>query len=91
MKTTSRVGYVMLLAVFAMPALAVDAESESCEQIRARIGQPPLANPDLLRSLSARTECRFTAGEVYRAAYGDRPLPREEPMERHHHREDDDD
>jgi hypothetical protein len=82
---------VALLAVLAVPALAADPQSETCEQIRARIGQPPLADPDLLRSLSARTDCRFTAAEVYRAAYGDKPLPKDQPHYRHDHRHDDDD
>lgn len=82
---------LLLLAVLAAPTQAAEPPTESCEQIRARIGQPPLADPELLRSLSARTDCRFTAAEVYRAAYGDLPLPREEPSRRHDHREGDDD
>jgi hypothetical protein len=71
---------------------AADQPPEPCGAIRARIGVAPLADPDLLRSLAARTDCAFTSAEAYRAAYGDRPLPAPELREsRRRHRHDDDD
>ena len=87
---------LMLLAALLAPPFAnaaTDAPAESCEQPRARIGVPPLASHDLLRNLALRKDCGFTSSEVYRAAYGDKPLPEEPREQRRHHRhhEDDDD
>jgi hypothetical protein len=44
----------------------------------------------LLREIAARKDCAFTAAEVYRAAYGDRPLPPEDREQRRHRHDDDD-
>jgi len=74
-----------------MEAMAAEPPNETCEQIRAKIGRLPPADHELLRSLAARQECRFTAAEVYRAAYGDKPMPAVELHPQRHHREDDDD
>lgn len=82
---------VTSLILASLPLPAADEPAESCDAIRARIGVAPLADPDLLRSLAARQDCAFTAAEVYRAAYGDRPLPPpEERGQRRHHHDDDD-
>lgn len=68
-----------LLCLLAADANSANFQEESCDQIRALIsaqtGLP--ANPDrnLLQKLG-RPECRFTAAEVYRAAYGDKPMPK---------------
>lgn len=87
---------VALLAVVPQISVAAEGQIESCEQIRAKIGVLPLADPDLLRQLAARTDCLFTSGEAYRAAYGgDLPSFRatandrraEEDDEDHEHRE----
>jgi hypothetical protein len=74
-----------------LPLHAADDPAESCDVIRARIGVAPLADPELLRSLAARQDCAFTSAEVYRAAYGDRPLPPPEPRDSRHYRQHDDD
>jgi hypothetical protein len=81
------------LAALAVPAAAAQ-DAAACDVIRARIGQLPPADPELLRTLALRKECRFTAAEVYRAAYGDKPMPKyDESRWRHRqrHRERDDD
>jgi hypothetical protein len=57
---------------------AVPAPERSCEEIRADIGVLQPANPELLRSIALRKDCGFTSAEVYKAAYGDRPLPPQE-------------
>jgi hypothetical protein len=67
-----------------------EASVDPCGSIRARIGVAPLADPDLLREIAARKDCAFTAAEVYRAAYGDRPLPPEDREQRRHRHDDDD-
>lgn len=71
-------------------SLAAEEPPETCEQIRARIGVPPLAAPDFLRTLALRKDCAFTSAEFYKAAYGDRPIPRETRTYRRE-RDDDDD
>lgn len=80
----------------ALLALSTGSWSQeiSCDQIRGEInaqsGALEVANTDLLRKISGRTDCLFTAPEVYRAAYGTKPLPKEEPREEHRHDDDDD-
>lgn len=60
-------------------ALAAPPSAVSCEQIRAQIqaqaGVRDKPDTALLDTLSEHPECRFTAAEVYRAAFGDRPMP----------------
>ena len=83
------------LVLYATSALAQPVPIESCEQIRTQIrGQIGIlakADIDLLQKLSARSDCRFTAQEVYRAAYGDKPMPKNEPRPRHSGHDHDDD
>jgi hypothetical protein len=81
----------LFLALFApfISAAGPDVSSESCEQIRTRIGVAPLADPDLLRQLALRKDCGFTAAEVYRAVRGDKPPPQESDIRRHQHDDDD--
>jgi hypothetical protein len=79
------------LILLSVPLKAADEPPEPCDTIRARIGVAPLADPDLLRSLAARQDCAFTSAEVYRAAYGDRPLPPPDSRESRHRRHHDDD
>ena len=68
-----------LLGLVFTNANAASIQVDSCEQIRARIkaqvGVLPKADTDLLQKLGAQPECRFSAAEVYRAAYGDKPMP----------------
>lgn len=84
-----------ILGMIILGSNAAAAQAEPCSQIRAQIQAQtellPKPNTDLLRKLSANAECRFTAVEVYRAAYGNKPLPRNERKDRHskHHRDDD--
>ncbi len=70
---------IALLSLLATNANSANAQAESCEPIRARIkaqvGVLPKPDTDLLQKLGARPECRFSAAEVYRAAYGDKPMP----------------
>ncbi len=85
-----------LLGMLVMNAHAVPAEGESCAQIREQItaqtGLLPKPDTVLLEKLGTHQECRFTSAEVYRAAYGDKPLPpREMREERHRHGDDDGD
>jgi hypothetical protein len=79
------------LVLHSMSLYAADEPVPSCDAIRARIGVVPLADSELLRTLASRQDCAFTAAEVYRAAYGDRPLPPPEPRSNSHRRHHDDD
>lgn len=69
-----------ILLTFALYTYAVGAKAETCMQIRERIVAqqegPPKANADLLQRIAARTDCRFSAPEIYRAAYGNKPFPK---------------
>jgi hypothetical protein len=82
---------ISLLVAFSGLAVAAEDPPETCEQIRAQIGVPPLAAPDFLRKLAVRKDCAITSAEFYRAAYGDRPIPRETRSHRHERHDDDDD
>ncbi len=72
-----------LLGLFAVSANAAETRAETCEQIRAQIKEQTgvLIKPDLkmLAKVGANKKCRFTEAEAYRAAYGDKPLPKSEP------------
>jgi hypothetical protein len=83
-----------LLGFFAVSASAAEPQVETCEQIRAQIkaqtGDLPKPDIAMLEKLGARSECRFSAAEVYRAAYGDKPMPQKERRDRRvKHRDDD--
>ena len=85
-----------LLGLLTMNAHAVPPEGESCAQIREQIAAQTglLPKPDtvLLEKLGTHQECGFTSAEVYRAAYGDKPLPPKEARDgRYRHGDDDDD
>lgn len=84
-----------LLALLAMGGHAADAPVPTCEQIRAEImavkGLAVIVNPELLQKISLRGDCQFTSAEVYRAAYGDKPLPPPESYRSHHQHDDHDD
>ncbi|MCX7172693.1 MAG: hypothetical protein NT159_01905 [Proteobacteria bacterium] len=77
-------------------ANSANSQLESCDRIRtlirANTGIPPRVDTGLLQKL-ARPECRFSEAEVYRAAYGDKPMPKKEvlaPDARREHDDDDD-
>ena len=86
-----------LLGLAVANATPANAQAESCDQIRTQInaqtGILPKVDTELLRKL-ARPECRFSSAEVYRAAYGDKPMPINESAgrraKRDHHHDDDD-
>jgi len=82
--------FLALLSCLTFNALAAEPPVESCEQLRAQIGQLPPANHELLAKMSLRKDCKFTSAEVYKVAYGDKPPPRE-TREHQRHREDYDD
>ena len=84
-----------LLGLLVTNAHAETPPFESCEQIRelisAKTGLLPKADTALLQKLGEHQECGFTAAEVYRAAYGDRPIPKVEGRDRSSRHQDDDD
>lgn len=82
------------LCFTSLSAYATDVPPSTCEQLREQIqaqtGILPKPDTDLLQRLGARPECRFSAAEVYRAAYGDKPLPRKAGRSHRAHDHDDD-
>lgn len=87
--------YLGVLSLSAFGAQAADGPAPSCEAIRVQIaaqtGLRPQANIELLRTIGLNQACQFSAAEVYRGAYGDKPLPVQAPRaHRASHDEDDD-
>jgi hypothetical protein len=85
-----------LLGLLAVNANAAAPQVESCEQIRLQIkaqtGVLPKPDTAMLEKLDVRPECHFSTAEVYRAAFGDEPMPKKEQRDRRaKHRDDDDD
>ncbi|TVO53416.1 hypothetical protein [Denitromonas halophila] len=84
-----------LVALLAGQAHAATPRTETCEQIRARIQAQvgDRAKPDttMLDTLSEHPDCAFTAAEVFRAAFGDRPMPVQTHRRDRRDRNDDDD
>lgn len=86
-----------LLVLSSLSAHAAAAQPENCAQIREQINAQTdvLTRPNttLLGQLSQHRECRFTAAEAYRAAYGAKPFPGGETGGKTHgrHRDRDDD
>ncbi len=84
-----------LCAMTVQAATPAEPQAESCEQIRMQIKAQTgvLTNPDLkmLAKVGANKKCRFTAAEAYRAAYGDKPMPKDEPRARRDKQRDGDD
>jgi hypothetical protein len=71
-----------LLGLSVISAHAAEPQVETCAAIRAQIKAQTgvLTKPDLklLAKVGANKKCRFTEAEAYRAAYGDKPLPKGE-------------
>jgi hypothetical protein len=90
-KTLPLTGFICLASLCAN---AATGQAPSCEQLREQIqaqtGILPKPDTELLQKLGARPECRFSATEVYRAAYGDKPLPKKEARTYRKHDHDDD-
>ena len=74
------------LSVSSVHAAAPVSQEESCDQIRAEIrahtGIPAKPNTILLGKVGANKKCRFTSAEAYRAAWGDKPLPKDDRRDR---------
>lgn len=68
-------------------------QAESCEQIREQIrahtGIPAKPNTILLGKIGANKKCRFTSAEAYRAAWGDKPMPKDGRRAKARERDDD--
>lgn len=90
--------YLVVIACSGLAAANANAavQPESCDQIRtqinAQVGVLPKVNTEMLHKLGSRSDCRFTAAEVYRSAYGDKPMPQNDSRghrsRRHHHDDD---
>jgi len=78
----------ILLALSVMPTYAATPSTpdESCQQIREQIaahtGLPVKPNMVLLGKVGKNMECDFTSAESYRAAWGDKPLPKDNRRDR---------
>ena len=85
------------LLIFAnLGANAAPATPDACEQMRTQIqtvtGLVTMPDKDLLSKLSTlHPACQFSSAEVYRAAYGDTPLPARDKGHRQPRNESDDD
>ncbi len=77
---------LLALSMATVHAATPDAQEESCDQIRAEIrahvGTPAKPNTILLGKVGANKKCRFTSAEAYRAAWGDKPLPKDDRGDR---------
>ncbi|MEI8168579.1 MAG: hypothetical protein WCG50_02815 [Rhodoferax sp.] len=84
-----------ILSLCALGAQAADVPAPTCDEIRVQIqaqtGLLPQANIDLLRTIGLNQQCQFSAAEVYRGAYGDKPLPVQAPRAPHRSHDHDDD
>ena len=86
---------IPLFGILSLSALAADLPAPTCgeirAQIRAQVGLLPQPNTDLLRAIGLNQHCQFSAAEVYRGAYGDKPLPVQAPRAPHRSHDHDDD
>jgi hypothetical protein len=77
---------LLALSMTTVHAATPEAQAESCdqirEQIRAHTGTPAKPNTNLLGKVGANKKCRFTSAEAYRAAWGDKPLPKDDRRDR---------
>ena len=84
-----------ILSLCALAAQAAELPAPTCDEIRVQIqaqtGLLPQPNTDLLRSIGLNQHCQFSAAEVYRGAYGDKPLPVQAPRTPHRSHDHDDD
>ena len=87
---------LLALSMTTVHAATPEVQAESCDQIREQIqahaGIPAKPNTLLLSKVGANKKCRFTSAEAYRAAWGDKPLPKDDRRDRRSQgREHDDD
>jgi len=87
--------FIVLLGCFATGVHAANALPAACSEIRAQIqtvtGLVTKPDMELLKHISTHQGCNFSSAEVYRAAYGDKPLPKPETPNHHNHRDRDED
>jgi hypothetical protein len=87
--------FVVLLGCIANGVHAANELPATCIEIRTQIktvtGLVTKPNKELLRHISTHQGCNFSTEEVFRAAYGDRPLPQPEAPNHHNHRDHDED
>lgn len=80
----NRIIAVLLVACvwLTQAAIAADPQPESCDQVRAQINAQTgvLSQPNtlLLGKVGASKSCQFTSAEAYRAAWGDKPMPKDD-------------
>lgn len=85
----------ILLALSVIPTYAATTpmQEESCQQIREQItahtGVPVKPDIVLLGKVGANKKCRFTSAESYRAAWGDKPMPKGDRRDRRSKNHDD--
>lgn len=79
-----------LLSCLPLHASAAAPAVESCEQLRAQIGRMPPADHQLLAKMRSSRGCEFTTAEIFRVAYGDKPVPQVVPHYRKHREHHDD-
>lgn len=86
---------IVMLGSVASFAQVADELPQTCLQIRERIkavnGLVATPSMDLLQQIGKHQECNFSSAEVYRAAYGDKPLPPQESHDSHYSQERDED
>ena len=86
---------IVLLGCFASGVHAANELPASCDEIRIQIqsvtGLLSTPNIELLKQISIHQDCNFSSAEVYRAAYGDKPLPPPESPGHHNRQEWDED
>lgn len=74
--------FLLAVSVTTANAAPAAAQEDSCEQIRDQIkahtGVPAKPNTILLGKVGANKKCRFTSAEAYRAAWGDKALPKDD-------------
>ena len=77
---------LLALSMTTVHAATTEVQAESCDQIREEIrahtGIPAKPNTILLGKVGANMKCRFTSAEAYRAAWGDKPLPKDDRRDR---------
>lgn len=86
---------IILLGCFGSGVNAANELPAVCDEIRDQIqlvtGSVSTPNLELLQHISMHQECNFSSVEVYRAAYGDKPLPRPDSSSHNNNQERDDD
>jgi hypothetical protein len=86
--------FAVLWMATANAAAQTPPDTSTCGEIRTKIqaqtGILPAPDIELLQKIGIHSRCRFTSSEVYRAAYGDKPMPKRNNSEskRGHHDDD---